>query len=84
MRHGVIQSDPQQKRHEYLALMKHYYYNPQEMVWSSWDDSQMKQWLVDHGVVKNNAQVKRDKLEKLLAYVLAFITTTLCLTSQGQ
>lgn len=49
--------------------MKQYYYGSQDTVWSSWEDSQMKQWLVDHAIVKNNAQIKRGKLEKLLTYV---------------
>lgn len=69
MRHGVIRSDAQKKREEYLTLMKQYYYGSQDTVWSSWEDSQMKQWLVDHAIVKNNAQIKRGKLEKLLTYV---------------
>lgn len=39
----------------------------QETIHSSWDDSQMKQWLVEHAIIKSDAQLKRQKLEKLLA-----------------
>jgi len=46
--------------------MKKYYYGPSDMVWSSWSDSQLKQWLVDHGVIKSDAQASRDKMIKMI------------------
>ena len=35
-----------------------YYYDPTDMVWSAWSDSQLKQWLVDHGIVKSDTQAR--------------------------
>ena len=49
--------------------MKHYYYTPQQHVWDSWSDSQLRQWLIDHDIVKSDAQIRQDKLKKLVAYV---------------
>jgi uncharacterized protein YndB with AHSA1/START domain len=46
--------------------MKMYYYDPTDMVWSAWSDSQLKQWLVDHGIVKSDAQASRDKMIKMV------------------
>lgn len=46
--------------------MKMYYYDPTDMVWSTWSDSQLKQWLVDHGIVKSDAQASRDKMVKMV------------------
>ena len=46
--------------------MQQYYYGTNDYVWSTWDDSTMKQWLVDHNVIKSDAQVKREKMIKLV------------------
>jgi hypothetical protein len=48
------------------AKMAHYYYNTKDKIYSSWSDSDLHQWLVSHGVIKSDAQIKRDKLEKLV------------------
>lgn len=46
--------------------MKKYYYNTSDSVYSTWTDSQLKQWLVEHGVMKSDAQASRDKMLQLV------------------
>ena len=46
--------------------MEKYYYDVNDTVWSSWSDSDLKAWLVDHNVIKSEAQLHRDKLHKLV------------------
>jgi hypothetical protein len=41
--------------------MKTYYYSTSDAVYDSWSDSELKKWLVDHGIVKSDAQVTREK-----------------------
>ena len=50
-----------------------YYYNINDSIWSTWSDSELKAWLVERGIVKSDAQVKRDKLVKLVQYVTSFL-----------
>lgn len=50
--------------------MKYYYYAPQQHVWDSWSESQMRQWLIEHDVIKSDAQIKKEKMQKLIGYVL--------------
>ena len=45
--------------------MKMYYYDPTDVVWSAWSNSQLKQWLVDHGIVKSDAQTSINKMIKM-------------------
>lgn len=33
--------------------------------WNAWSDNQIRQWLIDHGYLRSDAQVKRDELIKL-------------------
>ena len=47
--------------------MQQYYYNASQKVWNTWTESQMKEWLVAHGIVKSDAQINRDKVERLIA-----------------
>ena len=49
--------------------MKKYYYDSSDKVYHTWSDSELKSWLVDHNVIKPEAQVKRDKLIKMTSYV---------------
>lgn len=49
--------------------MKQYYYTPQERVWSTWSESQLKQWLIEHDIIKSGAQLQKEKMQKLVAYV---------------
>lgn len=46
--------------------MAKYYYTTEDKVWSSWSDSQLKQWLVDRDIIKSDAQIRRDKLIKMV------------------
>ena len=39
----------------------------QDTVYSSWTDSQMRDWLIEHNILKSDAQVQREKLQKLIA-----------------
>jgi hypothetical protein len=50
--------------------MRAYYYGPQEAIYSNWSESQLRQWLIDHNVIKSDAQLKKEKMQKLVAYVL--------------
>jgi len=50
--------------------MKLFYYDVGHKVWHTWTDSQLKNWLVEHNVIKSNAQINRGKLEKLVSYVV--------------
>jgi hypothetical protein len=50
--------------------MQKYYYSVSDTVYSTWSDSQLKKWLVDHGIIKSDAQVSRDKMLKLVACVI--------------
>ena len=47
--------------------MKKYYYGLSDKVYSTWSDSEIKSWLVDHNVLKSEAQVSRDKLIKIIS-----------------
>ena len=59
--------------------MKKYYYGSSDKVYHTWSDSELKSWLVDHNVVKSEAQIKRDKLIKMVSYV--FFPATYAQTS---
>lgn len=50
--------------------MKQYYYDVNGTVYSTWSDSQLKAWLVDQGIVKSDAQIKRDKMLRLVQSVM--------------
>jgi hypothetical protein len=47
--------------------MNDYYYGASDTVYSTWDDSTLKAWLVEHDIIKSDAQVKRDKMYKMVA-----------------
>ena len=38
----------------------------QDTAYSPWSDSDLKSWLVSHGIIKSNAQLEREKLQKLV------------------
>jgi hypothetical protein len=46
--------------------MSSYYYDASDTVWKAWGDSELKAWLVDHDVIKSDAQIKREKLMALV------------------
>ncbi len=41
-------------------------YMHQGTAYSTWTDSQMKQWLIEHNIIKSDAQLQREKLQKLI------------------
>lgn len=47
--------------------MSKYYYGVSDKVWSTWSDSDLKEWLVEHNIIKSNAQVQREKMLKLVS-----------------
>lgn len=73
--HNIIKPTLQKDREYYLGLMEKYYYDHLDNVWSTWSDSQLKQWLVEHGVIKSDAQVTRDKMTKMIQFVISFPTS---------
>ena len=66
MSHNIVKSDYEKNRDALITKMKTYYHGPTEMVWSAWSDSQLKHWLIEHGIVKSDAQVSRDKMIKMV------------------
>jgi len=49
--------------------MEKYYYSTTDTVYSTWSDSDLKQWLVERGIIKSDAQVTREKMVKMVEYV---------------
>jgi hypothetical protein len=66
---GLIKTDYQKNRDYLVEQMKKYYYGPSDKVYNTWSDSEIKSWLVNHNVIKPEAQVKREKLIKLISCV---------------
>jgi len=46
--------------------MKNYFYDANTYVWDTWSDNQLRSWLVDHDIIKSEAEVRRDKMQKLV------------------
>lgn len=68
---GLIKTDYEKKR-DYLAeQMEKYYYDSSDKIYNTWSDSEIKAWLVDHKVVKPEAQARRDKLISLMSWVFS-------------
>lgn len=42
------------------------YSNAVDTVWGGWKDSDIRSWLVEHGYLRSDAQVKRDEMVKLI------------------
>jgi len=63
--HNII-TPPATPREKLLAQMEKYYYDTNSYVWSYWTDSELRQYLIDHNVIKSDAQLKREKMEKLV------------------
>lgn len=66
---GLIKSDYQKNRDHLVGQMNKYYYDSTDKVYNTWSDSELKSWLVDHNVIKPEAQARRDKLIKLTSFV---------------
>ena len=41
------------------------YLSAKDTFWSAWSDNQIRDWLIEHGYMRTDAQVKRDELIKL-------------------
>jgi hypothetical protein len=41
------------------------YVSVKDTFWSAWSDISIREWLVDHGYIRSDAQVKRDEMVKL-------------------
>lgn len=54
--------------------MKVYYYSTSDAVYDAWSDSDLKKWLVDHGVVKSDAQITREKMLKMIQSVATIVS----------
>lgn len=46
--------------------MDEHYNNAKGTVWESWKDSDMRDWLVNHGDLKKNAKHSREEVSRLL------------------
>lgn len=69
MSKGLVKTDHQKSRDYLIKQIKEYYYDPSDKIYNTWSDSEIKAWLVDHSVIKPEAQARRDKLIKLMSCV---------------
>lgn len=60
--HGILKSDTQKTRDQYLKYMKEHYAAVADPVWEAWSDSYMRGWLVSKGLIKTDYQKNRDYL----------------------
>ncbi|KDN48073.1 hypothetical protein RSAG8_03089, partial [Rhizoctonia solani AG-8 WAC10335] len=77
-KHGVVKTQAQLTREQLLAqmlksmreklqkLVKDNYLSAKDTAWHGWSDSEMRQWLIDNGYLRSDAQVKRDELVNLM------------------
>ena len=70
---GLIKSDYEKNRDYLVGQMEKYYYGSSDKVYHAWSDSELKSWLVDNNVIKPEAQIKRDKLTKLVSCVFPLL-----------
>ena len=42
------------------------YSSASDTIWTGWSDSDLRSWLINHGYLRSDAQVKRDDLVKLM------------------
>lgn len=52
----------QLKKEKYEKLLDEHYTRAKSTVWSGWYDSEIRDWLVQHGYLKSDAQAKRDEV----------------------
>lgn len=50
------------KKDKYAKLMDEHYSKAKSSVWSSWYDSEIRDWLVQHGYAKNTLEQNRDEV----------------------
>lgn len=75
MAHGVVKSDYENKRDSLINKMNYYFYTPQQKVYDTWSESELRNWLINHDIVKSSAQIDKRKLQKLVAYVSIIFQT---------
>ncbi len=49
-----------------LGFSSDNYNGATDTIWSSWSDSDLRSWLVSHGYIKTETQMRRDQLVKLI------------------
>ncbi|KAI6118142.1 hypothetical protein F5141DRAFT_1096416 [Pisolithus sp. B1] len=62
-------SDPVWQTWSDSYMMKRYYYSTTDKIWNAWSESELKAWLVNHGLLKSDAQKQRDELIKMVECV---------------
>lgn len=55
------------------------YASAQDTIWSSWTDSQLRDWLIEHGYLRTDAQKSRDELIKLMNEKVNTLIPNACL-----
>ena len=60
------------EREKLQKLLADSYANAQDTIWSSWRDSDMRDWLVSNGYLKSDVKKSREELAELMhsKYVL--------------
>lgn len=76
-----MKSDFEKNRDKLRGELKRYYYNPMDRVWSTWTDSELRTWLIDHDIIKSHAEVPRMKMLKMMEYVYRTVSVSSLLTS---
>lgn len=66
----MIKSDFEKNRDKLRAQLESYYYTPADRVWTTWSDSELRGWLIKHGYVRSDTQISRDKMLKMVEYVI--------------
>lgn len=54
------------KREKYERLMADNYVRAKSTIFGGWHDSELRDWLVSHNLVKSDYQAKRDDMIKLI------------------
>ncbi|KAI0027980.1 hypothetical protein K488DRAFT_90238 [Vararia minispora EC-137] len=50
-----------------VQRMRAYYYDVTQYVWNTWTESDLRAWLISRNIIKSDAQITREKLERLVA-----------------
>jgi Putative nuclear envelope organisation protein len=49
-----------------VKMVQDNYLSATNTVWDAWTESEMRAWLIEHGYMRSDAQVKRDELVQLI------------------
>jgi len=60
--HGVLKSDAQKTRSQYLKMMQEHYATVTDPVWQAWSDSYIRGWLTSKGLIESDHEKNRDYL----------------------